>query len=165
MTVIFLMISLFSPGMFTADAAHAIYVSVLEVEQEAGTKQGTIRVKVFANDLEDAIFNQSKNRIALQNGDCGQNKSFIGGYFKEHLHLNIDGTPIKYRYVSCEINDISIWLTFEFISPPAWSKVDITADYLIELFPTQSNVVSVTYRNEKRMFRLTKGSTTETVSF
>jgi len=58
-----------------------------------------------------------------------------------------------------------LWLTFEFNSPAAWRNVEITADYLMELFPTQSNVVSITYKKEKRMFRLIKGSTTETINF
>lgn len=140
-------------------SSHAIYVSVLEVEP------GSIMVKVFANDLEDAIFNQARQRPDLLSGNCSQSKALISNYFKNHLKFKINGEEQGYRYLSCEVNDISLWLTFEFTSPPTWSEIEITADYLMELFPTQSNVVSITYHSKKRMFRLTKGATTETINF
>jgi len=140
-------------------SSHAIYVSVLEV------KQGSIMVKVFANDLEDAIFNHAQQRYDLVSGDCSKGKALITNYFRSHLAIKIDGKEQQYSYLSCEVNDISLWLTFEFISPVTWKEVEITADYLMELFPTQSNVVSITYQTEKRMFRLTKGAITETIKF
>jgi hypothetical protein len=138
---------------------HAIYVSVLEVEQES------IMVKVFANDLEDAIFNQSQQRVDLINGDCRQSKTLISNYFNDHLKIKIDGKEQSYSYVSCELNDISLWMSFTFTSPATWREVEVTADYLMELFPTQSNVVSITYLSNKKMFRLTREATTETISF
>ena len=141
------------------DSSHAIYVSVLEVEQ------GSIMVKVFANDLEDAIFNYAQQRLSLVSGDCSKGKALFTSYFRDHLVIKIDGKEQKYSYQSCEVNDISLWLTFEFSSPAVWKEVEITADYLIELFPTQSNVVSISYQTEKRMFRLTKGAITETIKF
>jgi hypothetical protein len=156
---IFYSICLLNPGSNELRTSHAIYVSVLEVEQES------IMVKVFANDLEDAIFNQSRQRPDLLSGNCSQSKDLISNYFKNHLKIKINGEEQGYSYLSCEINDISLWLTFEFTSPPTWSEVEITADYLMELFPTQSNVVSISYHSEKRMFRLTKGATTEIINF
>jgi len=122
-------------------------------------------VKVFADDLEDAIFNQAQQRPDLLNGSCKQSKILISNYFKKHLIFKIDGKEQDYVYLSCEVNDISLWLTFELNSPATWGEVEITADYLMELFPTQSNVVSITYQSDKRMFRLTNGSTSETLSF
>lgn len=156
---IFYAISLLNPGSNELRTSHAIYVSVLEVEGDS------IMVKVFANDLEDAIFNQSRQRPDLLIGNCNQSKILISNYFKKHLMFKIDGKEQSYRFISCEVNDISLWLTFEFTSPPTWHEVEITADYLMELFPTQSNVVSITYHSKKRMFRLTKGATTETINF
>jgi len=140
-------------------SSHAIYVSVLEVEQ------GSIKVKVFANDLEDAIFNHALQRPDLLSADCSESKALIDNYFNDYLAIKIDGKEQNYSYLSCEVNDISLWLTFEFNSPVIWREVEITADYLMELFPTQSNVVSVNYRSDKRMFRLIKGSTSETINF
>lgn len=140
-------------------SSHAIYVSVLEVEQ------GSIKVKIFANDLEDAIFNHAQQRPDLLNADCSRSKVLIANYFNDHLTCKIDGQEQKFTFVSCEVNDISLWLTFDFNSPATWGQVELTADYLMELFPTQSNVVSITHEGEKRMFRLTKESSTEIITF
>ena len=162
---IFYSFSLLNLDSDTYRTNHALYVSVLEIEKEQSSDKATMMLKIFSDDLEDAIFNHAQQRLDLQDGSCGQGKTYIGNYFNDHLKLSIDGKEQSYTYLSCEVNDISLWLTFEIKTPTSWNEVEITADYLMELFPTQSNVVSVTYHSEKRMFRLTKGATTENISF
>ena len=158
-------LSLLNPGSVAPRTNHALYVSVLEIEKDRSSEKASIMVKIFSDDLEDAIFNHAQQRLDLQGVNCDQGETYINNYFNDHLKLSIDGKEQSYSYLSCEVNDISLWLTFEFTTSTSWNEVEITADYLIELFPTQSNVVSITYHSEKRMFRLTKGSTTETISF
>jgi hypothetical protein len=144
---------------------HAIYVSVLEVEHQTLTNSGSIKVKIFANDLEDAIYNSTKERIKLLESDCSSKLDLVEDYFKNHLLLRINNKEIKYSIDTCEVNDISIWYTFNFGSMESWRTIELTADYLIELFPTQSNVVSIKVGDDKRMFRLTKGDASETIKF
>jgi len=144
---------------------HAIYVSVLEIEQVSEGETAKIMVKIFANDLEDAIFNQSEKRLDLLTGSCDQNAASLLSYFYDHLQLSINGKLQKYSFISCEINDTSLWLTFEFKSPSKWGELAITADYLMELFPTQSNVVSIKYHGDKRMFRMTNSATHQKLNF
>ena len=166
---LFLISIVYTLGLFNLDTKdvtsdHAIYVSVLEIEHEANSKQGRISVKIFANDLEDAIFNKSKKRLDLQSGNCDQSELILN-YFKDHLLIKIDGDLQAYTFIGCELNDISLWLTFDFQSTSKWGELEITADYLMELFPTQSNVVSITYNGEKRMFRMTNSSTQQKLNF
>jgi hypothetical protein len=144
---------------------HAVYVSVLEIEKGEGKKSGQLRIKVFANDLEDAIYNSSKERIDLLNDDYDQNKDLVNNYFSRHLQINLDGHKVEYHYNSCEVNDISIWFSYEFASITTWSEIRIKADYLMELFPTQSNVVSIDYLGQKKMFRLVKGGEMKIISY
>ena len=142
---------------------HAIYVSVLEIEKV--DEIGHVRIKIFADDLEDAIYNSSQKRIDLIKGDCSQNNILVSDYFANHLQLNLDGTNVNYQFISCEVNDISIWFNYEFTSMTTWSELEVKVDYLMELFPTQSNVVSVDYPGQKKMFRLVKGDELKTISF
>ena len=72
---IFYGISLLNPGSNELRTNHAIYVSVLEVEP------GSIMVKVFANDLEDAIYNQAQQRPDLLNANCNQSNIIISNYY------------------------------------------------------------------------------------
>ena len=158
-------LSLLNTGSDIHRTNHALYVSVLEIEKEQSSEKASIMVKIFSDDLEDAIFNHAEQRLDLRGGNCGEGKTYISNYFNDYLKLRVDGKEQSYSYLSCEVNDISLWLTFEFSTSTSWTEVEITADYLMELFPTQSNVVSITYHSEKRMFRLTKGATTENISF
>jgi hypothetical protein len=158
-------LGLVRPTDVNNETLHAIYVSVLEVEQPIGKKGGDIRIKVFTNDLEDAIFNKSQERIKLLQNSCDQNKVLVSDYFAAHLQISIDGKPIKYTYVSCEINDASIWFNFNYTAAPAWEEIEIMANYLMELFPTQTNVVSITYHGKKKMFRLLKGEEVEKIVY
>ncbi len=161
--ILFAISSLFTYGPGT-DSGHAVYVSVLEVTKQADTA-GNLQIKVFTDDLEDAIFNQQRKRVDLQRNDSNQFGEEVSTYFAQHLSLIIDGKKVNYSYLSTEINDISVWLTFSIEAPETWKEVSITADYLMELFPTQSNIVSIKYKGDKRMFRLVKGDTEVAVSF
>ncbi len=152
-------VSILNPHLPEPHLVHAIYISVLEVDQ------GSIKVKVFANDLEDAIFNHSQQRLKFLPGNCADNSERVSSYFKDHLEIKINSVVQDYSYYRCDLNDLSIWLTFKFKSPDHWQNVVIKADYLMELFPTQSNVVSVTYQEEKRMFRLVNEAATKMIDF
>jgi hypothetical protein len=151
-------------GVIPIDRTHAIYVSVLEIEQKKSAN-GTIKVKLFADDLEDALYNFKNERVDLLGQDCKQFSDLITEYLKAHLALTIKGEKLEYTYANCELNDISIWLTYSFKNETAWTEILVSADYLMELFPTQSNVVSVTKGTEKRMIRLQKSSTEQLITF
>lgn len=157
--------SIFSSSDLPKRDLHAIYVSVLEIDQSINRADGNIRVKVFANDLEDAIYNRSQKRIDLLKDNCEESRELISGYFNQHLVIDIDGQPVTYKFIGCEINDISIWISFACAMPTTWTNVKVKADYLMELFPTQTNVVSVKYLDQKKMFRLIKGDESEVFEF
>ncbi len=167
--VSFLIILIWLGNIFTIDVdgsrEHAMYLSVLEIEQLDGNNKGTIKIKIFANDLEDAIFNFSKKRIDLSKGECENEKVLITNYFKNHLKIINGDDLLAYNLTSCEVNDISIWLSFDLNTVGNWTTVNIKADYLMELFPTQSNIVNVIHNGEKRMFRLTIDSPTKSLTF
>jgi len=150
---------------FYGNDNHAMYISVVEIEKAVSDNNGFIRVKVFTSDLEDAIFNFSQQRIDLSGGNCKPNAALINDYFEAHLGIKISDEFIKYSLASCEENDLSIWLNFNFISNANWKTVEVKADYLMELFPTQSNIVNIKYEGVIRMFRLTKESPKEIALF
>lgn len=144
---------------------HAIYVSVIEIEKSKNSDIAALRFKIFADDLEDAIYNQSGTRVNLLKGDCNNAQKLIENYLEEYFKLSINSTYVDREYKSCELNDISLWLEFNMNTPDDWHEVEVYAGYLMELFPTQTNVVSITFNESKKLFRLTNDKTTETVKF
>ena len=144
---------------------HAIYVSVVEIEKRETLDDTVLRFKIFADDLEDAIHNHSGTRVDLLKGDCKNAQNLIENYLDDHFKVIINNKSITRKFQGCELNDISLWLEFAMETPTEWKEVKLSADYLMELFPTQNNVVSISYNDSKRLFRLTNNKTSETVRF
>ncbi|HHL51785.1 MAG TPA: hypothetical protein ENJ39_00280 [Flammeovirgaceae bacterium] len=138
-----------------AGPEHAVYVSVVEFKQTTG-QEAELAVKVFADDLEDAIYHASGERYDLRGGECAGRA--VTAYLQDHLQIKVNGSPVTYTFVSCEHNDMSVWYTFSCQVPAAWQTVQIRADYLMELFPTQTNVVSIAASGSKKMLRLSRAA-------
>lgn len=127
---------------------HAIYISVIEISKNQEVTE--IRVKVFQDDLQNAIKNYS-GVVALTAPEVFPQKysNEIESYFREHLKVN----DLSYQLKSSELNGDSYWFTF--LSENAeWTKINATADYLMELFPTQENILKVLLNGETRFCRL-----------
>ncbi len=146
--------------------SHAIYISVVEIEHKDLGNTAKIMIKVFTDDFKDAIMNASKKLIEFSNGKtCSDNKSVIEGYFDKHFKAAINGKPLSISLNSCELNGDSVWLYFDMDCPANWKDISVTADFLMELFPKQSNIVSIYHGNDKRFLRLTLNSITQKVTF
>lgn len=127
---------------------HAIYISVIEIRKQENITE--IKVKVFQDDLQNAIKNYS-GVVVLTAPEAFPQKypNEIESYFREHLKVN----DLSYQLKSSELNGDSYWFTF--LSENAeWTKINATADYLMELFPTQENILKVLLNGETRFCRL-----------
>ncbi|MDX1666488.1 MAG: hypothetical protein R3350_04640, partial [Saprospiraceae bacterium] len=65
----------------------------------------------------------------------------------------------------CEKENDVYRLTFNASCPPEWDRVSVSADFFMELFPTQSNIISLWHGRGKRFSRVTKSSTTFRTEF
>jgi len=145
---------------------HAIYLSVAEVAPNSESRNASIKIKVFINDIEDALFNAFDQRINLSdNSSCASNEASVEAYFSKHFLFSVNGKKAELSLTGCEINGDAIWFYFEADCDVQWKTINIMANYLMELFPTQSNVVSIINGEDKRFIRLTKSKSNETVKF
>ncbi|WP_258102143.1 DUF6702 family protein [Marinoscillum pacificum] len=120
----------------TSKVDHAIYVSVLEIESQQ------LKVKVFSDDLNDALRNDS---------------SSIEEYFQKKIKLRINEQSINFNLKEVSEEGESQWITFEMKTPAEWHSFYLQADYLMELFPDQTNVVKV-MDESTRYFRLNQSN-------
>lgn len=120
----------------TSNVDHAIYVSVLEIESQQ------IKVKVFSDDLNDALRNDS---------------SSVEEYFQKKIKLRINEQSINFNLKAVSEEGESQWITFEMEAPSGWNSFYLKADYLMELFPDQTNVVKVMDKST-RYFRLSQSN-------
>lgn len=136
---------------------HAIYVSVIEVEKAASNHNGILKVKVFIDDLQDVIYNKTGNRKSYRGG-CQSNDTELEAYFKHHIQLTVNSESMDIVLSDCERLEDALWLNFSFKSEYDWTELNISADYFMELFPTQSNIVSITNAADRQFSRLNKGN-------
>ncbi|NJN42347.1 MAG: hypothetical protein HC811_09120 [Flammeovirgaceae bacterium] len=115
-----------------------------------------MKVKVFTDDLEDALRNMHAQPFSLPDEKaCMAQKTYLEKYFATHLKIKINKKELSYQLTGCEKFDDAVWLSFEGSSPQSWKEISITADFLVELFPTQTNVINLSVNGKKRFLRLT----------
>lgn len=115
---------------------HAIYVSVLEIDHQE------MKVKVFMDDLNDAIRNDS---------------SSIEEYFQKKINLQTDDESVIFSFQEVTEEGEIYWITFKLEMPEEHGLVNLKADYLMELFPDQTNVVKVNGK-QSLFFKLDKSN-------
>lgn len=117
---------------------HAIYISVLELDKSQ------MKVKVFIDNLEDALRNDSNS---------------IEDYFQKKIKLQINSQNLYFSLNEVKEEGDSYWISFNMTTPENWRTFYLKADYLMELFPNQTNVVKVMI-DKPQFFRLTKSNPT-----
>lgn len=145
---------------------HAIYLSLVEVDHKDLGIVATVKVKVFADDMEDAMMNAFKKRINfLDASSCDSGKSEVEAYFEKYFSYRINNKLATLTLVNCEANGEAIWLYFKIDCPDKWTRVEVKANFLMELFPTQANIITIYHGDEKRFLKITHAHPEEVVTF
>lgn len=119
---------------------HAVYISVVEIEARQ------IRVKVFSDDLRDAIRSHAgivSDSSALDY--CNKYQKEIHQYFSEKLTLVINDKEIPFRFQAASDEGDSYWINFSFSMDEEWNSIQITDKHFMEMFPGQSNIIKVNW--------------------
>ena len=130
------------------DANHALYIGVIQITME---ETMTIQVKVFSDDLQAILQNEiGYQKIGAIKELCETQPKNLQQYFQRTLQVAINELPIDFVLTNCEqINDVHL-LQFEASDCPAiWTQAVIKANFFMELFPTQSNVVQLNYQHKE----------------
>lgn len=146
---------------------HALYLSVVQIDQSDVDSDAQILVKVFANDLQDVVraaypeaYERTQDQVF-----CASNKQAIERYFREKLNCRINGDRATLFLLNgTQENDV-YWLKFRLQGPHKWQNISIQASFFMEIFSTQSNIIQIIYGMEKRFARLTQKSQTADFGF
>ena len=145
---------------------HAVYIGVVEIVRGEENKASQVRFKVFADDLEDALRNFSKETINQdEETNCGIDVQQLTRYFETYFECTINGQLVSFDYLKCEKNSESVWLSFELSAFSDWEEIMVKADFFMELFPAQVNVISINNGDQKKFLRLDKKTPSGRVNF
>lgn len=130
---------------------HAIYISVAEVQVEQ--HQIAVELKIFSDDLYDVLRNfnpnhKSSNEVILPEE--------VEDYLSSHLIWSQQDRMVQLDCTKVERNGEAHYIYMTGQLPDAHMSSTISASYLFELFPTQQNIVKVTYGDKKNFHNIKK---------
>lgn len=119
---------------------HAVYISVVEIEAK------NIRIKVFSDDLRDAIRNHAGIvSDSMVTDYCSRYRKEIYQYFNEKLKLIINEKEAPFQFKKATDEGDSYWINFEFNVEEDWESLQIEDTHFMEMFPGQSNIIKVSW--------------------
>lgn len=137
--------------------SHAIYIGVVQMSHVENRPSADIIVKVFQDDLQDVLKNAfDLKKMEAEIAYYNQYQLEIEQYFQNHLSCSINGQSMSLRLKKGEKAAEVYLLSFEIACPEVWKTVDIRADFFMELFPIQSNILHVENGKKKRFGRMKK---------
>lgn len=145
---------------------HAIYIAVIELIHEPNHDKAELRVKTFTDDLQDVLKNKFGRGFELADElTKGDDFKKTEAYFENHLKFAINGLPGSYQLYKIARENDSHWLYFTLKAPRHWQKLEIKADFLMELFPQQSNIFQLKEGEKSLFYRLTIDQKSQTITF
>ncbi len=115
---------------------HAIYVSVIEADIVEDRVE--VEIKVFEDDLRDALRPTSDSLTVEEN---------LVYYFNKHL--TIGGNQGQASLIDHYQEGESYRILMNYNLNEGTNKIEVSASYFMELFPTQQNILKVSLREHK----------------
>ena len=122
---------------------HAIYLSLTDIEIVEG--EAKLKVKVFSDDLRDALKNYQSTEYKpadLQNF-FSLNQDLANEYFRAHFQIRVENVQADLLIKGFSIEGDAHFINFSCALPQNFKDITVKADFLMELFPTQTNVVKL----------------------
>lgn len=137
-------------------AEHAIYIGVLQIHHLQNSTTAELSIKVFQDDLQDALRQtEDLKKIEHQANFCSIHEKAIEQYFQNHIKCRINQQAVDIHLKRGEATNEVYQFYFDMSCPQTWTSMDIQANFLMELFPAQSNIIQLNNGDNKRFGRLT----------
>lgn len=156
LTVVFLVLSM----------AHPFYLGVCEFKYNQPRKELQGSVKLFTNDLEDALKKLNKKPVDLLNiKDTVMVSKLLEEYLRKRLQLKVNGTVISYRFLGFEKEEEATWMYIEALNCPPPKKVEINCSLLYDFIKEQMLIFHVEAGSDKKSHKLTNPERLVTLDF
>lgn len=150
----FLFYILSAPGSLGND--HAIYISVIEINHDLEAKEASIQFKIFKDDLNDAVRNQYQEHHDIDSVQSVHYQMGISNYLIEHFILFINRNKVSFHSFTFNLEEDAVFVQARFKAQADWKQITIQSDLLLELFPTQQNIIHLKNGKENRFAKLSR---------
>jgi hypothetical protein len=151
---------------FNLNSYHAIYIAVVEINHRLDEDTAELKLKIFRNDFESALKNEFQKDIRFESDSVIVSQTeLIETYFVGKLDITVNQNNHQIGLIGANLVGESIVLNFELPCQKKWQSIKIYADLLMELFPTQSNIISITNGTDKQFLKLSVDNKSGVVNY
>lgn len=134
---------------------HPIYVSVTEIEYNAGDKNLEISCKIFTDDFETVLRQTYKTHVdLLQPKDKAAMNKQVSDYIQKHLLIRADGKPVPLQFLGYEQDEDGITSYFQHNPLASVKKLEVTDNILFEYKKEQINIIHVLVDGKQKSTKL-----------
>lgn len=138
-----------SMSIIISIVAHDFHVSVTNAEYKEERKELQISMKVFIDDLEDALTELHNEHFTLEDAGLNtQNDSLVFSYVREKFQLISDGNLLELDYVGHETELDICFIYMEIAGFNVENELSVGNSLFFDRFEDQSNIVNIRYRGE-----------------
>lgn len=150
-----LFLILFSLFILTTSFIHPFYVSTINLAHNKKDKTIEITLRSFIDDIESALKKNFNKPIDLSKPEDNEEANkLLKAYLKSNLSLQINHKLNNINFLGYEINKESVWIYAEINNIESLQNIDINCKWLYDFTTKQSNILSATYNNIEKSFKL-----------
>ena len=140
-----ILLFLFLGMLNTSATMHEFYVGITEIRYSENSQSYQITLKLFTDDLENAIHKDSGDSLNLGNSkELPQSDKLIFNYLKEHFSLEVEnGNTLYLNDVGRETELDVTWIYFESQKMKPLDAIRIKNDIFMEMHPDQTQIVNL----------------------
>lgn len=139
---------------------HPFHVSVMSVHHSAEENTLQITLKLFADDLEEAMnqdgFRQEGQAYidVLNPNDQQQLNTYVDQYIQQKLNMQVNGQKVQPTFLGQEMEDMAMWCYLEVRDVEKINSVRVRSSIMTEVFDDQINIVHVNYQGAIKSMKL-----------
>ncbi|WP_317897368.1 DUF6702 family protein [Aurantibacillus circumpalustris] len=134
---------------------HPFYLSVtnLKYNLKESALQGS--VKLFINDIEDALKRTQQNKVDLINPkDSIKTQTMLEEYLKKRLYLSVNNVKKNFQVLGFEREQEAVWIYIEVKDCKLPKNISIENSLLYDFIKNQSNIIHVEVNEQKKSLKL-----------
>jgi hypothetical protein len=152
--------------LFTNTAVHPIYVSVIEIEHNAGAKTLEVSCKLFTDDFEKALRATYKTPVDLINPtNRAAMDKLINEYVQKHVKITSDNKAVVLRYLGYEQVEEGIYSYYEASNVSRVKEIAVVNNLLYEYKPEQMGLIHITVNGNRKSTKLNNPDDRDVINF
>ncbi len=137
-------------------AKHPFYLGVVDIKQDIKAHTLNVSVKLFINDIEDALKKTSTKNIDLLNPkNKAEMEAELFAYIKKRLSINVNQKLCTLESIGYEREEEAIWTYIEIKKINTVKSIKVDTKLLYDFIPTQSNIVHAEINGVKKSSKVT----------